>query len=86
MRRRGHADATLYGEHELGGLNVLYVLNDRPSSYGLPENPRVATRNVLGNWLGGVATAGLLTAIPLWVLFKRRDALAAQTITHQEED
>lgn len=85
LQQRGYANATLYGERELG-VNVLYVLDDRPSSYGLPENPRVATRNVLGNWLGGVATAGLLTAIPLWVLFKRKDALAAETIAQQEED
>lgn len=84
LRQGGYADATLYGERELGGLNVLYVLNDRPSSYHLPENPRVTTRNVLGNWLAGVATAGLLTVIPLWILFKRKDALAADTIAEEE--
>ena len=29
----------LYGEHELGGLHVLYILDDAPEVYGLPENP-----------------------------------------------
>lgn len=33
--------AYLYGEDELGGLHVMYVLEDAPSVYGLPENPKV---------------------------------------------
>ena len=32
--------ACLYGEHELGGLHVLYVLADSPEVYGLPEEPQ----------------------------------------------
>jgi len=31
--------ASLYGEEELGGLHVLYVLADSPQVYGLPEKP-----------------------------------------------
>jgi len=31
--------ATLYGENELGGLHVLYVLEDLPEAYGLPGEP-----------------------------------------------
>lgn len=31
--------ATLYGERELGGLHVLYVLTDSPEVYGLPKEP-----------------------------------------------
>ncbi len=31
--------ATLYGETQLGGLHVLYVLDDLPEVYGLPSNP-----------------------------------------------
>lgn len=32
--------ATFYGESELGGLHVMYVLKDTPSVYDLPENPK----------------------------------------------
>lgn len=42
----GKAGAYLYGEKELGGLNVLYVLTDRPTAYGLPENPEVSTADM----------------------------------------
>ena len=38
---KGKVDANLYGENELGGLNVLYVLADKPSVFGLPETPSV---------------------------------------------
>jgi formate dehydrogenase iron-sulfur subunit len=32
--------AYLYGEKELGGLHVLYVLDDRPEKYDLPVQPQ----------------------------------------------
>ena len=38
----GHANATLYGEKELGGLHVLYVLADKPEVYELPADPKVS--------------------------------------------
>jgi len=59
--------ACLYGEHELGGLHVLYVLPDQPSVYGLPEEPQLPATAVIQKdvfrpltWIvwGGVA-AGL---------------------------
>lgn len=31
----------IYGEHELEGLHVMFVLKDSPDKYGLPVNPRV---------------------------------------------
>ena len=36
-----HPNAYLYGEKELNGLHVLYVLDDSPAVYGLPVNPKV---------------------------------------------
>jgi formate dehydrogenase iron-sulfur subunit len=85
LRQRGHANATLYGERELGGLHVLYVLQDRPAVYGLPENPQVATGKVGSDWLSGLLTAGLLAAFPFWLLFKRRQLLAAPAEETQKE-
>ncbi len=40
LKQAGFPDANLYGENEMGGLGRLYVLKERPSVYGLPENPQ----------------------------------------------
>jgi Fe-S-cluster-containing dehydrogenase component len=76
LQQKGLANATLYGEQELGGLQVLYVLEDRPAVYGLPEAPQVATQQVGGDWLSGLLAAGLLAIFPFWLLFKRKETLA----------
>lgn len=39
LKANGHNNAYLYGENELGGLNVIVVLDDSPSFYGMPVNP-----------------------------------------------
>jgi formate dehydrogenase iron-sulfur subunit len=41
LRAKGWTRASLYGETELGGLHVLYVLGDSPAVYGLPPSPAV---------------------------------------------
>jgi len=52
--------ASLYGANELGGLHVLYVLDDSPEVYGLPVDPQVPApadiRDIL-KWLGIGGTA-----------------------------
>jgi formate dehydrogenase iron-sulfur subunit len=78
LQADGHARANLYGENQLGGLHRLYVLVDEPSAYGLPEEPRHATSTVAGQWLTGVLTAGILAAVPFWLVFKRQRAEEAQ--------
>ena len=40
LQARGVSKARLYGEHEMGGLHVLYVLEEEPEVYGLPSNPQ----------------------------------------------
>ncbi len=77
LRANGHPNARLYGETELGGLHQLYVLTDKAAAFGLPEAPRVATRNVLGQWLSGFVTAGVLAALPFWLVIKRRQEMAS---------
>ena len=67
LQAKGFSNANLYGEYELGGLNVLYVLTDSPPAYGLPENPKISTvvnawQNVLqplGWAVGGATLLGL---------------------------
>jgi len=78
LQQKGHGNATLYGEKELGGLNVLYVLADQPSVYGLPETPGLATTNQLYKWLAGIASAAVITVVPFWWLFRRRKQLEAE--------
>lgn len=70
-----YSNAYLYGENELGGLHVLYVLDDSPEVYDLPESPKLATTSMVEKWLTGIATAGVVAALPLWFLFRRRQKL-----------
>jgi formate dehydrogenase iron-sulfur subunit len=78
LQADGRPSANLYGEYELGGLHRLYVLADEPSAYGLPVSPRYATSNVSGQWLSGILTAGVLAAVPFWLIFKRQRAEEAR--------
>ncbi len=67
LKNKGSANATLYGDKELGGLHVLYVLDDSPALYGLPVNPEIppvaiAWKDViqpLGWAVGGLTLVGL---------------------------
>ena len=79
LKAKGLSNATLYGKNELGGLHVLYVLEDIPEAYGLPESPQVASSTVIQKWLTGVVTAGVIAALPLWFVFKRRQELESRT-------
>ncbi|MFC1871673.1 4Fe-4S dicluster domain-containing protein [Chloroflexota bacterium] len=67
----GKPDANLYGETELGGLGVMYILLKPALLYNLPEAPRQATENVFAQWLSGIATAGVLAVVPFGLLFRR---------------
>lgn len=77
LKASGMSNANLYGETQLGGLNVLYVLDDLPEVYGLPAEPKLATSNSIGQWIGGLITAGLITALPFWYIFKRKEKITA---------
>jgi formate dehydrogenase iron-sulfur subunit len=78
LRADGHPNACIYGENELGGLHTIYVLTDRPSVYGLPEEPKLVTSAAIPQWLSGVITAGVVAALPFWLLFRRKQQLKAE--------
>jgi formate dehydrogenase beta subunit len=67
LKTAGHSNANLYGENELDGLHVLYVLEDSADTYGLPVDPKVpglaiAWQDViqpLGWIMGGATIVGL---------------------------
>jgi formate dehydrogenase iron-sulfur subunit len=42
LKAKGWKNAYLYGDKEMGGLHVLYVLDDHPAIYGLPVNPQIS--------------------------------------------
>jgi formate dehydrogenase iron-sulfur subunit len=61
--RKTNPDAVFYGDKEMGGLHVMYVLDDSPEVYGLPVDPEVppaATVRDVFQWVGaGLAAAAL---------------------------
>ena len=85
LQGKGFADANFYGDTLLGGLHQMYVLTDKPSVLELPEEPRFATRNVFGSWLSGILTAGVVAALPFWLLFKRKQELATKEVSEGGE-
>jgi formate dehydrogenase iron-sulfur subunit len=84
LKADGHSNAYLYGEEELGGLHVMYILDDSPAVYGLPEAPQVAISTSVGQWLSGILTAGVVAALPFWFLFKRKQQIEAEEQSNVE--
>jgi formate dehydrogenase iron-sulfur subunit len=73
LHRLGQTQARLYGADDqvLGGLNSFYLLMDEPETYGLPSNPKVPSRSVLGSLFWSLLT-GVLVAIGVLFHFGRR--------------
>jgi formate dehydrogenase iron-sulfur subunit len=47
LHAQGENAAYIYGDEKiLGGLNSFYLLVDKPEVYGLPENPKLPSRNL----------------------------------------
>ena len=67
LKSQGQSNAILYGENELDGLHVMYVLKDSPDVYGLPVEPKVSATAIawkdviqpVGWAVGGLAIVGL---------------------------
>jgi formate dehydrogenase iron-sulfur subunit len=67
LKNMGVSKANLYGEKELDGLHVLYVLEDSPEVYGLPVNPQISAATIawkdviqpVGWAVGGLTILGL---------------------------
>ncbi len=61
-------DACLYGAQELGGLHVMYLLEETPEKMGLPEDPQVPAASKVHDiiqWLGVGAVAAVLAGFGL---------------------
>ena len=71
---QANTKAVLYGDKELGGLHVMYVLDDSPGVYGLPSDPEVppaAMARGLFKWLGVGATLAVVAGFGLNYLIAR---------------
>ncbi len=64
-------DANVYGVTELGGMHVIYVLDAKPTVYGLPDLPQTAISTSPLKWTSSLAAFGIALA-PLWLVLKRR--------------
>ncbi len=96
--RPRYPDAQVYGETQVGGLGLLTILLDRPSVYGLPDDPKPPA--VHRAWNGAVrpATAGLSAAAAvgmgvMFVVARRRHVREEEqqrererSAEHREED
>jgi formate dehydrogenase iron-sulfur subunit len=71
-------DAYLYGEKELEGLHVMYVLDNTPETYGLPSNPEVPAaaqvRDIL-SWAGVGLTALVILGVGLNYFVARKSIM-----------
>jgi formate dehydrogenase iron-sulfur subunit len=73
LQQAGHGGARLYGRDEsvLGGLNAFFLIEDAPSAYGLPDAPRLPSRNLAGS--GGIGVfAALLAGLASLLAFRKR--------------
>jgi formate dehydrogenase iron-sulfur subunit len=50
----------IYGETDLGGLGVMYILPEKASAYGLPEKPKKPTSGIIFRWLLGIIPGAAL--------------------------
>lgn len=68
LHSRERYGAQIYGERELGGLGVFYLLMDNPETYGLPLLPERPTRRFLSVALSALSwlLLGLLLGSWAW--------------------
>jgi formate dehydrogenase iron-sulfur subunit len=57
---KDYPDAVLYGENELEGLHVIYILMNSPSSYLLPESPEIPAATIV--WKDLIQPLGFISA------------------------
>jgi len=79
--RKTNPNATFYGDKELGGLHVMYVLDDSPEAFGLPADPEVPAAAMVRDvfqWLGVGATAAVIVGFGLNYIIAREAILTSQ--------
>ncbi len=75
LKARGIKGAHIYGKDEMGGMAMLYVLADRPSAYGLPDDPVAPVAATLwGTIFKPVRTLAVVGAVAVGFVVNRRRA------------
>jgi len=69
----------IYGENELGGLHVMYLLPEKAKMFGLPEKPTKPTGTIFWKWLLGIIPGLALLAGIFGYFFKGKSAPAENT-------
>ena len=76
LHAQGMTEARLYGANPndgVGGTGSVFLLLDEPEVYGLPPDPRVATKDLPQMFkTAGIAAAGMLAATAFAFLGGRR--------------
>ncbi|MFC1928574.1 4Fe-4S dicluster domain-containing protein [Chloroflexota bacterium] len=79
--RKANANAVFYGDKELGGLHVMYVLDDIPEVYGLPTDPSVPAaaivRDVL-KWVGVGAAIAVVAGFGINYIIAREAKITSE--------
>ncbi|MFC1911997.1 4Fe-4S dicluster domain-containing protein [Chloroflexota bacterium] len=79
--RKTNASAAFYGDKELGGLHVMYVLDDVPEVYGLPVDPEVpasATVRDALKWVGAGAAIAAVAGFGINYMVARRAKITGE--------
>lgn len=72
LKARGISDAYLYGDEAIGAypaLHAFFLLLDKPSRYGLPENPELPQRHLAGDYLRSLLGTAIWIAAFLIALY-----------------
>lgn len=77
LKGLGQDKANIYGYSEAAGLNVFYLLLDRPSVYGQPENPVVPQRR-LGFSTVVTALGAVFMGLAALISFRERGVRRAE--------
>lgn len=68
LHKRGEYGAELYGEDDLGGLGVFYLLMDVPAVYGLPDGPVAPASRILSASLFAILWGAAALALAAYTL------------------
>ncbi|RXJ01898.1 4Fe-4S dicluster domain-containing protein [Anaerobacillus alkaliphilus] len=84
LQSTGNFKAKVYGDSDiLGGLNVFYLLQDTPEKYGLPSNPQMPQKTMLGGYWSSVFSLFAVGLVSLLSFrsYRERKLLEEKTTT-----
>jgi formate dehydrogenase iron-sulfur subunit len=80
----GHSKAQIYGKSDiLGGLNVFYLLTEKPEVYGLPTNPQLPQKNMMKSYMFSVV--GMVAVGVLALLSFRSKRMSQKAESEQDQ-